>query len=409
MSDIVKVHNNFDGFYGVGVLLASILPSLGIILVPHHNVILYPEYWYEIIFLTLGFFYLITMNNVLSSETVLNYSHDDRARIILSLCLVATLSTTIVTSLVHLVWSFGLGYNSPMPFVGYFILYFVTLILNAVFWNAFPLYERMQPNFRRRLKYFFLYLFWCIFFACQVQSFTIVLGLFSSTYQWTIAIFVPLTKELNERVLRKLVEKAQKPGDIAPKVVVKATTNTFLSYWLAVSMATTATQETCYLLLGINFAINIYLCFKTIHLDRKISPLDGSSEEIESIKEECLTELILNEIIEVIVPISFVCTSSIAYYGPNAMVLGIVGNDYWQYEKVTNFQNLILPVVKMAGIDSLSALIVGCLFWKYSRICLIQEYYRTIKTYWLLLAVKAANCIYGVSQTFANGSSKFYG
>ena len=115
-----------DGFYGVGVLLASILPSLGIILVPHHNVILYPEYWYEIIFLTLGFFYLITINNVLSSETVLSYSHDDKARIILSLCLVATLSTAIVTSLVHLVWSFGLGYNSPMPFVGYFILYFVT-------------------------------------------------------------------------------------------------------------------------------------------------------------------------------------------------------------------------------------------------------------------------------------------
>ena len=50
--------------------------------------------------------------------------------------------------------------------------------------------------------------------------------------------------------------------------------------------------------------------------------------------KETLTELIINEVIEIFVPFAFVITYTISYYGPNAAILGNIGNDYWHFKKV---------------------------------------------------------------------------
>ena len=389
-----------EGLYGIAVLIASIIPSFVITLVPHHNVIKYPEYWYEIIFLSLGFFFLYAINNVVSCQGVLGYTHEDIPSVIMILFATTTVTAAVLLCLVYLIWSHGLGYNYPMPFVGLFILYLVVVILYVTFWNLFPVFLRKQYVFRKRLKYFFAYLFWCLFLAFQVQLLTKAFDSVSKDIQWVVAIVVPFMKETNDNVIGRLIKKASNPGDVAAKFVGKATTTTFISFWMAVYLATSATNITCYILLGINFTINMYLCIQTIRIDQTVAPTDSGIEEIQKRKEEALTELIINETIEIVVPISFICTFTVAFYGPNAHALGIVGNNYWQYETVEDLNTLFLPVLQMASIDSFSALIAGLLLWQFCRINIADEYCKVIKKYWFLLAIRAATCIYGVSNAF---------
>ena len=47
----------------------------------------------------------------------------------------------------------------------------------------------------------------------------------------------------------------------------------------------------------------------------------------------CLT---LKEFMELSIPAVYCASFLMAYYGPNAEVLGNVKNDYWQFEKVEN-------------------------------------------------------------------------
>ena len=46
---------------------------------------------------------------------------------------------------------------------------------------------------------------------------------------------------------------------------------------------------------------------------------------------EALKILVLCETLEFIMPLGYMACFVVAYYGPNADVLGNVKNDYWQY------------------------------------------------------------------------------
>ena len=83
----------------------------------------------------------------------------------------------------------------------------------------------------------------------------------------------------------------------------------------------------------------------------------------------------------------------IAYYGPNANILGNVGCAIWQYKKIEDFRAFIMPVAEMALIDTGSVIFAGITFWWFCRINLWTEYRKTIKKYWVNLAFRGATYI----------------
>ena len=107
------------------------------------------------------------------------------------------------------------------------------------------------------------------------------------------------------------------------------------------------------------------------------------------LKKEVLTELILNESIEVIVPFSCIGAFSLAYYGPNKHLLSIV-------REVKNFPVFLAPVVKMALIDSGSLLLAGAALLWFCRINILKEYCKTMKKYWIYLVAFGGLDICGV-------------
>ena len=162
------------------------------------------------------------------------------------------------------------------------------------------------------------------------------------------------------------------------------------SFWIAVFLVTSATESTGYVLLGINFCLNLQLCYKSIRWNQKISVdiLEVNSNQL--FKNEALAELILNETFEMIAPISFIGSYLVAFYGPNYQILGNVGCSYWTFEATENLNALLKTVLIMAFMDSGSAVISGFLLWKFCRINIFWEYCKLIKKYWIIMAISGA-------------------
>ena len=147
-------------------------------------------------------------------------------------------------------------------------------------------------------------------------------------------------------------------------------------------MATQGTKATECVLLAINFVINLALCYKVIKLDRSISVIHFGDMEKQIKKKEILTELVLNEIAEVVVPIAFLGSFLTAYFGPNKNILGNVGCTIWHFKKVNNLFAFLMPVIEMALIDLGSAVLASVSLWWFCRMNLWREYCCTIRKYW---------------------------
>ena len=210
----------------------------------------------------------------------------------------------------------------------------------------------------------------------------------SPDIQWFIGLILPLAKEITDRIKDKMITKAALPENLVrAKFFGKITTNVQFSFMLTINLGTTATQTTGYVLLAIIFLLNMVLCYKVTRLNKKEIGMDLKTNMKQSQKEEVLTEFILNETIEVLVPISFIASFSMAYHGPNKTILGNVGSSIWHYHKVEDLHSFFMPIAEMALLDASSFILGGGLLWWFCGINVLKEYCKTIKQYWIYLAL----------------------
>jgi len=241
----------------------------------------------------------------------------------------------------------------------------------------------------------------------QISILTHIFITISKDLQWVMAILVPLIKNFDDSISIRIICKASSPDTIASKSVAKIYSGINFSLWIVIMLGTAATDFTSYCILGVNVLINMHLCLEIIHLNRRTSLLSQEELKLRVDKKEVLTELILNEVIEIIVPFAFICSFAIAYYGPNAGILGNIGNDYWTFRKVNDIRPLVKSALTMSLIDFLSALITMFALWKYCRINAIQQCCKVFKKYWQILAIHAAMNINKVNLELSNILNSF--
>ena len=80
------------------------------------------------------------------------------------------------------------------------------------------------------------------------------------------------------------------------------------------------------------------------------------------------------EFLELSIPAVYCASFLMAYYGPNAEVLGNVKNGYWQFEKVED----VLAKLSSAGlffcIDAIRGAIFALLLWFFSNLNMLETY-----------------------------------
>ena len=392
--------SGIDGFYGILALVICTMACFTITLLPAHNAITNPEYWYEIVF-SLSLWLLFNgITHAIVAEGILNPFNQKLATVIINLLIPFVITGILGICLLHLIWSTFLGYFEPFPCRWWLIAYLCLLVLFIRLWNEFPRQRRRNPTFRNQCKNYICLVLWILVMTVQLNAISAVFGKVPLEFQWLFSLILPVTKELNDYIVDKLITKSAFPENInRAKFIGKIATNLSYSFWLAIILATKATQATSFVLLAINFCIDMSLCYKAIWLDRRRRKHDFTAEMKQSLKEQAITELILNEAVEVMVPIAFIGSFSSAYFGPNKDILGDVGCSIWQYQKVENIHALFMPVVEMAIIDSGSVLLAGALLWNFCHINIFKEYCRAIKKYWVYLACLGGSFLNTVSIT----------
>ena len=168
------------------------------------------------------------------------------------------------------------------------------------------------------------------------------------------------------------------------------------SIFVAVMLAS-ATEATLLLILGSEFLLNIHKCYKILRLRRKIRINYVVKAKMREEIHDKIRDLVMSELIEVLVPLAYFSTFVMAYFGPNATILGGIQNDYWDYEKVENLGRIIKVGMEMFLMDFSSSLICGGILYKFCKINVLQEYCKIIKQCWTVITLLLSGNLITVS------------
>ena len=236
-----------------GTILACINGSF-IALIPIHNVLKQPDYWYEDVFcrvLTVGF--LFACQILIEAEYWSNFSFKSKRTtyvlvITLTYCLFIGISTGY-----HYFWTIYLGYSHPSAF-GHTVAAIVIIILSFTMLFRIAI-DQFDIKFRYAWflgRYFVIFL---IFWGYQILGYAFVN--FPKNYQWILAFFTPFARICFSKALQFVIQKAY--GEGCPKekwiqfLLIHYVT-TRHTIFLAVIVGGVSTSETSYCIMAIDFA-----------------------------------------------------------------------------------------------------------------------------------------------------------
>ena len=174
--------------------------------------------------------------------------------------------------------------------------------------------------------------------------------------------------------------------------------------FIAITIGTLATDEALYIILGIDFLMNMYACFKIIYLHRKFSSIAYKGSFNPAI--ETIRVLVLNEHVELIMGITYWICFMAAYCGQNGDKIGNIRLERWNFKRIPDIDMFCTNLSILFCIDTCSAILCSLLLYVICNINVFRAYYQMLQEFWLLIAVQTALLLEHVSVK--NSNSKFF-
>ena len=353
----------------------------------HHSLIVYSKFRYEGICQAVANYHpSFVAYTLLSCSYWMNIDYIKTFKHFLRSYFYAVIDGLIASFSITFLWSIILQNRLPMPFTGIIQGVMFSALVSIILWYRFPLHWRKSEHFRKRFKFYILSI------ATRISIF-LAYGIYAKffisapqKYQWILALLLPLAREFNVWILSKVSYKASDAKDSSISISCSHNVNTKHCVFLCVMLGTVATDATSWIILGIDFMINICICLKIIWIRKK----NCYDEKKENEMVSSLITLVMNELVEVVVPSTYLICFIMAYYGPNGDLIGNVRNGYWNYTPVSDIEHYIGNLLKFLFVDSMSLVISALLLWRVCRINIIRAYMHLQKEFWLTLAVTTA-------------------
>jgi hypothetical protein len=132
-------------------------------------------------------------------------------------------------------------------------------------------------------------------------------------------------------------------------------------------MGTATTDITNWLLAGICFVDNVYTCLKIVWL-RKRSSLDVNQQI------ELIEKLSMNETVEFLSPLAFLISFLVAFYGPNAKLMGNIRSTMYHYKPVEDIVNFSTKILTLYLADVCSLIVCSVILRLSCRINLFKAF-----------------------------------
>ena len=89
--------------------------------------------------------------------------------------------------------------------------------------------------------------------------------------------------------------------------------------------------------------------------------------------------------------ITYMTLIVMAYYGPNAEILGNIKLNIWQFNRpIADIEKYVTNVSMWLSIDFLSLIINGILLWQFCKINILKILKKLQQKYWFIFAIAEA-------------------
>ena len=358
--------------YIVATVAVPVASTFVYTLIPAHNVIQFPEYWYELPLqgiIGLGpiwcSYIIYLCSSYMNVRCIRTKSNLLRMWLATGITIVAGFTASYMT------WIYALHYHYPVPLTGYLIIWTSLMISSLMMlWNVFPLKWRKNDAFRKRMRQFIYVFLFQQFTTVEYGIVTAILLAVPNNYQWIASLFLPLVREINVWIITKLVLKVADGDLLGARIVLMQTNLTAHSLIMAITVGSIATTASTAVLLAEEFLINSFICFKILYLRRYKNDKPAMMNEVAKL----LQDLGISELVECVVPPCYLLSFLVAYYGPNAEIIGDIKNGYWQYSVVDDVEHTINYLLLLWAIDSISLLTCTLLLWIFCEVNLFKVF-----------------------------------
>ena len=363
---------NTDNFQFLVVVAICILSFLSMVLIPYHNVILIPFYWYEAIpigvlgAIPCGFGVCVVYIRIL-----LEYQDITRPITLLKVFLLFAVFYALIHVLAHLSWSFGLGYNSPIPYSLAINVTFTSFSAVVVIWNV--LSQNIKVKYQDRYKAFIHYLLLGttipVVVPMIIESVNELSTITGINLKWMIAILLLFVKINSNSMMAKVLTKFALPQKLnLAKNLVTVENGVIFKSIILILIGSKTDVVTGYCFQGISMIMLMRSLNNIIHLHRPKCKCHSNLEASRKRKQELLTTLMLNETLDLFTTIAYVLCTTVAYYGPNAGIIGNIQNNYWQYHIIDSFPDFLRTMAYSLLIDVSVGVITLIILWYYCKI-----------------------------------------
>ena len=368
-----------------------------LLIIPQHDVIKEPKYWYELIFIYVSTIPIYcTLANLQDCHIAFGIESMLTFRTLRNLFIASAIGFVFPYCISYVLWTTLFCYNAPVPFVvlcGYPMVTLVCIVL----WFEFPCVLRKNKIYRKRIQIYMLSFIWWFVVNLHYIGLSMLFTALPVKLHWILAIIMPTLRHFNLKVYRKLVNRYAGRANKMAMIRIEISVGIEYSLFVAIKLAS-ASEITLFLILGAEFLLNVHKCYRILHLKRKIRVNFVEKWRLNDKIQDNIRDLIQSEIIEILVPLVYFSTFAIAYKGPNATILGGIQNDYWAYEKIHDLGSVMKAGMEMFLMDFSSLIICGGILYKFSKINIAQEFCKVVKQTWSMITLLLSGPLVSVSK-----------
>ena len=351
---------------GLSSVLITLVTTSPFTLFPVHNVLLFPQYWYEYPLQQIWNHFVGPAFAILSCSYWVNIGYIKKFRYVLIISFADIAMVFILFLSGYMIWTHVLHYNYPVAFIGFIVAYPVILTLYLIIRFLFPTDWRKNDEFRKRLRAFLFAMAFNQTMTLQYSFITKVLLAFQENKQWVIAIFLPLIRDIDIWIMQKLAIKSASGNISAVLITTDLNMNTRHALFLSYVLGSISTTLSSCLILGLDFVYNIFIALRIVWL-RNRRPANKQVIVL-------LQELMNAELVEFMVPLTYLLCFLTAYYGPNSELIGNVKSSLWQYKEVEDVDHAIENISLFFLIDLICGIACSIILWISCRINLLRVY-----------------------------------
>ena len=316
--DEVSIKSVLYCFLGIalGVLFTAFITTY-----PQHYAIRNSAYWYEpmlVIILRWGPIASIHLINV--TLFCMGIKWENTVKTCLIAYIVGSITACFLSYILYIFWSVVVELPYPMPFHGYIIAVITWYMMNIVFWFQCPKTWRSDRTVMKNMMFCIMFLNMLYVAEITYKAIRKIFLVVPRSYHLPLVLVLIIVREWHGWILGFCGKKISEYPDISIEILATLIGGLRHIMFLSVDIGSITTKAVSYSIIAADFVINLISCFQVVLYNQK------KSKEYEMKQVKTALNLIINESVEFIMPIAYVICFLMAYYGPNAEILGNIKN-----------------------------------------------------------------------------------